>query len=135
MKKLLLLPLVLLVAGCGRSYNLIGRVVFMESPASTITEVVGNRIPAFGTPIEGAEITLFHELKNGLPVRDEHWNTTVKSDRDGAFHLFDYATPGEVNIAGLEIRAAGFETAYTVYKDYIDPDEQYFWVVLKRQSN
>jgi hypothetical protein len=131
-RSLLLLPMLLMLAGCGRTYTLIGQIVFLEAASgSSITEIVGNNIPQVGgLPIENATITIFHELKGNLPVRDSTWKTSVNSDKNGRFRLFDYATPGKENIVGLEISAPGYRKAYITYIDYMDPDEQYFLVIL-----
>ena len=132
-RSLLLLPLFLLLAGCGRTYTLIGRIVFLDGPASSITEVVGNSIPSIGAAVAGAKVTLFHELNGNLPVRDSTWVASVDADTTGNFHLSDYATPGKKNLVGLEVSAPGYETAFTTYVDYADPDEQYFIVVLRKK--
>ena len=132
-RSLLLLPFLILLAGCGRTYTLIGRIVFLDTPASSITEVVGNSVPSFGVPVLGAKVTLFHELSGSLPVRDSTWVTSVDADKTGKFHLSDYATPGKENLVGLEVTAPGYETAFTTYVDYADPDEQFFLVVLRKK--
>jgi hypothetical protein len=132
-RSLLLLPLLLLLAGCGRTYTLIGRVVFLDASASSITEVVGNAVPSIGVPISGAKITLFHELDGNFPKRDSDWSTSVITDKNGNFRLSDYATPGKKNLVGLEVAVSGYETVFITYYDYADPDEQYFLVVLRKQ--
>ena len=132
-KSALLLPLVFLLAGCGRTYTLIGRVVFLDAPASSITEVVGGAIPTIGTPVPAAKVELFHQLDGNLPKRDSEWSTSVVTDKDGNFRLNDYATPGKKNLVGLEVVVSGYETVFITYYDYADPDEQYFLVVLRKQ--
>ncbi len=131
---LLLLPLLILLAGCSRAYTLMGTVLFLEaSPHSSITEVVGSAIPTIGgVPIENAQVTLFHELTNNLPVRDSIWQDTIKTDKNGQFQLRSNAKPGNANLVGLEVSAPGYEAAFTIYIDYIDPDEQYFLVILRK---
>jgi len=135
MKRLLvLLPLALLLSGCGRAYTLIGIVLFLEeAPISSITEIVGSSIPKIGgVPVGNATVTLFHEIKDDLPVRNSVWHTSRETDVNGRFEVFDYATPGKENLVGLEITAPGYETASTTYMDHMDPDEQYFLVVLRK---
>ena len=131
---LLLLPFLFLLAGCGRTYTLIGRIVFLEaSQASSITEIVGKAFPQVGgEAVPNASVTLFHELKDNLPVRDSTWQRTIEADSKGQFELSDYATPGEKNLVGLEVSAPGYETVFTTYIDYIDPDEQFFLIVLRK---
>ena len=133
-RSLLLLPFLFLLAGCGRSYTLIGKIVFIETArASSIAEMPGSSFPdPGGIPVENASVTLFHELKDNMPVRDSIWEASVKTNSDGQFYLDDYATPGKENRVGLEISAPGYETVFTTYVDYIDPDEQYFLVVLRK---
>jgi hypothetical protein len=124
----------LLVSSCGRGYSLIGRVV-MVSPGSLdkpgIQEVTGRAMPAHGAPVAGATVTLFHQLKrDGSPDRTSIWQKDVKTDDKGEFRLFDYATPGRKNLVGLEVKADGYPSTYTTYWDYMDPDYQYFFIVL-----
>jgi hypothetical protein len=129
----LLLGLVL-ISGCGRSYQLIGRVVILTSHGSMkqgIHEVTGHPMPSYGAPIAGATVTLFHEIeKDGSPIRTSIWQKDTATDKTGAFHLSDYATPGRKNLVGLEVKADGYTSTYTTYWDYMDPDYQYFFVVL-----
>jgi hypothetical protein len=125
----------LLVSGCGRSYHLLGRVVVIltsdRSVKPGIQEVTGHPMPSYGAPIAGATVTLFHEIeKDGSPIRASIWQRDVETDKRGEFHLFDYATPGRKNLVGLEVKAEGYEATYTTYWDYMDPDYQYFFVVL-----
>lgn len=123
-----------LFGGCGRSYRLIGRVVAGSVGAWTvgIHEVTGRPMPKVGVPIEGAVVLLVHELKrNGDPVRTSTWNREVKTNADGSFELFSYATPSLKKRVGLEVTATGYATEYTTYIDYNEPDEQYFFVVLR----
>jgi hypothetical protein len=124
----------LLISGCGRSYQLIGRVVILTSSGSLkegIHEVTGHPMPSDGAPIAEATVTLFHEIeKDGSPIRTSIWHKDAETDKLGEFHLFDYATPGRKNLVGLEVKADGYTSTYTTYWDYMDPDYQYFFVVL-----
>jgi hypothetical protein len=133
-RRLTLLVGLLLASGCGRSYHLIGRVVILTSDSSInrgIHEVTGHPMPSQGVPIAGATVTLFHDIeRDGWPNRSSIWQREVETDQLGEFHLFDYATPGRKNLVGLEVKAEGYETTYTTYWDYMDPDYQYFFVVL-----
>jgi hypothetical protein len=133
-RRLSLLLALLLVSGCGRSYQLIGRVVVLSSEVllkQGIHEVTGHPMPSHGAPIAGATVTLFHEIeRDGSPIRTSKWQKTTKTDKMGEFHLFDYATPGRKNLVGLEVKADGYTSTYTTYWDYMDPDYQYFFVVL-----
>ena len=130
----LILLALLLVSGCGRGYALIGRIVIMTSDGLEkpgIHEVTGRAMPSYGTPMTGATVTLFHQLeRDGSPVRTSIWQKSVKTDERGQFRLFDYATPGRKNLVGLEVKAQGYTSTYTTYWDYMDPDYQYFFVVL-----
>lgn len=132
--RLLILLGLVLVSGCGRGYHLIGRVVILASgdqETPGIQEVTGRAMPSYGAPIAGATVTLFHQLeRDGSPVRTSVWQTDVKTNESGEFRLFDYATPGRKNLVGLEVTAEGYTSTYTTYWDYMDPDYQYFFVVL-----
>lgn len=128
----LLLPLLLLLAGCGRNYTAVGRVVFIDGEESSITEVVGGPIPMRGTPVEHATVTMFHELDGETPVRASTEVAIVTTGADGTFRIVSHASAGTVNRVGLEVRAPGYETAYVAYLDYAEPDEQTFLVVLRR---
>ena len=134
MRGLLLLPLLALVAGCGRNYTAVGRVVFVEGEASSITEVVGGAIPAHGTPVAGATVTMFHDLDGDRPVRSSREVAIVMTTGDGSFRILDSGSAGQVNRVGLEITAPGYDTAYTTYIDYAEPDEQHFLVVLRKSA-
>ena len=137
MKRLLILfPLMVVLSGCGRSYLLIGRVVFVEdAPISSVTEIVSSSIPNIGgVPIENASVTLFHEIKANLPVRNSVWQTSIKTNLNGHFELSDYGPSGRESLVGLEITAPGYETAFATYTDHIDPDGQYFLVVLRKSG-
>ena len=137
MKRLLiLLPLMVVLSGCGRSYLLIGRVVFIEdAPISSVTEIVSSSIPKIGgVPIENASVMLFHGIKDDLPVRNSVWHTSVKTNLHGHFEISGYGPAGKESLVGLEITAPGYETAFTTYKDHMDPDGQYFLVVLRKSG-
>jgi hypothetical protein len=131
---LLLLPLAFLLAGCGRSYRLVGTVLFIEgAPVSSITEIVGASLPRIGgVPVGNATVTLFHELKDSIPVRNSVWHTSRKLDASGHFEVTDYGPAGKESLVGLEISALGYETAFAVYTDHTEPDAQYFLVVLRK---
>ena len=132
--RLLSLLGLLLISGCGRRYSLIGRVVMTTSGSIDrpgIHEVTGRAMPQYGVPIAGATVTLFHQLeRDGSPNRASIWQRDVKTDKRGEFRLSDYATPGRKNLVGLEVRAPDYTATYTTYWDYMDPDNQYFFVVL-----
>ena len=133
-RSLLLLPALLLLAACGRSYTLIGRVVFVSDSASRITEVKDLSTPYIGTSIPGTKVTVFYDLDGTKPVRNSTWVASVDVDNTGNFQINDYAAPGVENLVGLEVTAPGYETAYTTYVDYADPDAQYFVVVLRKKA-
>jgi hypothetical protein len=113
---------------------LIGTVLYLEeAPVSSVTEIVGSSFPKIGgVPVENATVTLFHELREDLPVRNSVWHTSRKSNLNGRFEVSDYGPAGKESRVGLEITAPGYDTAYATYADHIDPDEQYFLVVLRR---
>ena len=126
-----LFALVPLLAGCSRAYTLVGDVVFVAAQDAAITEVVGGAIPKAGKPVANAIITLFHQLDDGRPVRDSRWIASAAADASGLFRLQDFASPGTANLVGFEVTAPGFETVFTTYVDYAEPDEQYFLVVMQ----
>jgi hypothetical protein len=130
---LLLLPLSFLLSGCGRAYNLMGKVILFDVSPSAIAEVDHNLIPRISTPINNANVTLFHELRGQVPKRNSIWKKSVKTDQAGYFILSNYAIPGTKNLVGLEVTADGYDTAFTTYVDHIDPDEQYFLVTLRKK--
>lgn len=122
----------LFLPGCGRGYQLSGRIVSSEPglPAG-IRECTGRLLPLGGNPVANARVSLFHELtKSGDPARESTWQCHEQSNERGQFELFSYATPGRKNLVGLEFSAPGFRTQYTTYWDYYDPDEQVFFAVL-----
>ena len=133
-RSVLLVPLLFLLAGCGRHYTLIGKVLVIDSISrSSITEIVGSAFPEIGgTRVPGASISIFHELKDNLPVRESVWNQSVKTDENGHFEISSYAAPVEEALVGLEVTAPGYETVFTTYMDYSEPDEQFFVVVLRK---
>ncbi len=133
-RSLLLIPILMLICGCGRSYTLLGLVSHITQGQGSILEVRTNPARSEFPPLSEATVTLFHELnKDGSPKRDSGWKSSVKTDANGRFNLFSYATPGQENLVGLEISAPGYETVYITYVDYIDPDEQYFTATLRKK--
>ena len=137
MKKLLLILFVsLLLSGCGRKYTIIGRVIFINDTPASVTEVSSkNQIPSdVNIGVASAKVTLFHELNGKEPDRQSQWQVTVEADNEGYFEVYDYATPGNENLAGLEINANGYENKYITYVDYHEPDEQYFVVYLVKRK-
>ena len=125
--------LVAALAGCGRNYTVVGRVVVLDGEAPAITEVVGGSIPVRGTPVANATVTMHLELDDDRPVRDARAVASMPTDRNGHFRLSTVAGPGQVAKVGLEVTAAGYEPVFATYIDYAEPDEQYFLVVLRRQ--
>lgn len=117
----------LFATGCGRSYKVIGVVIVgAQGARSTLREVSGRPGPPAG-PVANATITLFHELNaDGTPDRTSVWQRSVTSNADGSFELFSYATPGRKHLVGLEVSAAGHESVYITYVDFMNPDEQFF---------
>jgi len=124
----------LLFTGCGRGYRLVGRVIGLAvGPGrSLIREVTGQPIPSKGQPLAGAVVTLFHSVsKTGEIDRTSTWKHSELTLADGSFKLYDYATPGHKNLVAVEITAPGYKTAILVYWDYMEPDEQAFFAVLR----
>jgi hypothetical protein len=110
-----------------------GKVILFDVSPSAIAEVDHNLIPRISTPINNANVTLFHELRGQVPKRNSIWKKSVKTDQAGYFILSNYAIPGTKNLVGLEVTADGYDTAFTTYVDHIDPDEQYFLVTLRKK--
>jgi hypothetical protein len=121
-----------LMAGCGRMYTVMDRVVQMEPNLEVgIHEVGSLQELRVGNPVSDATVVLYHALDNeGNPMRDSSWQRQVQVDRDGSFEIHDYAKPSSEEIQGIEVSAPGWATQYTTYVDYYDPDEQFFLVVL-----
>ena len=124
-----------MLLGCGREYHIQGRVVALTGDAKgSITEVTGKALPETGTPIAGAEVTLYYELsQEGAPVATSTWKRTVTTDEKGRFDLQDYAVPSMKILLGLRVTKEGYETAYTTYWDYKDIEPQIFFVELRKQ--
>lgn len=121
------------LSGCGRKYTLIGRVlVAPEGEAkSRILEVTPGPVPILGTPVEGAQVQLFHQLeKAGLPLSGSAWTRSDSTDATGWFRLFSYAAPGKESKVLLQATAAGYEAVRHAYIDFKDPDAQYFLILL-----
>lgn len=140
---LLLTALALLSTGCGRTYHIKGRVVFLEeieSPESVIAEITGQQMPLGGVPIEGAKIRMIHQLdESGKPREGTVWQRSALSDVNGYFEVSDYAAPYDNVPVALEVSKEGYKTAFTVYIDYLTKDEgekmQTFFVVLARDAS
>lgn len=54
----------------------------------------------------------------------------MTTNERGMFDLSSYATPGNRNLVGLEVSAAGYVAAYTTYWDLKNVDPQVFFVQL-----
>lgn len=124
------------MAGCGRMYTVIGRVVQMQPGLEAgIHEVESPRKLSAGNPVSDATVVLYFELDNeGNPRRDSSWQRQVQVDHDGSFEIRDYAKPGSEAILGIEVLAPGWETQYTAYVDYYDPDDQFFLIVMPAET-
>jgi hypothetical protein len=123
--------------GCGRTYRLAGRVVkTVDGAASSINETTGKDTVVVGEGIGGVTVTLFHELHpDSSPVRQSIWKKSVITDSEGGFELIDYkATSGRENLVGLEVTDSLFESVYTTYVDYFDPDLQTFAIRLRSKK-
>lgn len=124
--------LLVMQAGCGRPYRLIGRVVISANePSSRIVELIPGPVPMIGVPIAGARVELFHGLDRARrPIPNLSWTRTDSTKADGTFEFMSYAAPGNRAEVGLKVSAAGYVTAYRTYTDFATPDEQYFLVLL-----
>lgn len=142
----LIAALTIFVSGCGRTYHIRGRVVFLPqlgSPHSVIAEITGQLLPSGGVPMVGAKIRMIHELnKNGSPKEGSVWQTNALSNTTGDFEISDYAAPYDNAPVGLEVSKEGYETAYTTYIDYLDQEhdksektQTFFVVMLPSASN
>ena len=131
---LLALSTLLLVAGCGRNHTAVGRVVVVDGQPSAITEIVGGPVPTHGTPVANATVTMFHEFDGDEPVRASREVGIATTDGDGRFRIVSVASAGTTSRVGLEVTAPGYDTAYLAYIDYAEPDEQVFFVVLRKSG-
>ena len=126
--------LTLIMSGCGRSYHIKGRVVFLQqlqSVAGFIVEFTGKDFPHGGNPIAGAKVRMLHDLdKADKPVAGSVWEHDTVTDENGFFDTSDYATPSKESKVGLEVSKDGYKTVYTTYIDYSDLEPQVFFVVL-----
>jgi hypothetical protein len=124
----------LLMSGCGRSYHIKGRVVFLpqaQSSTGFIAEFTGKDFPQGGNPVAGAKVRMLHELdKDDKPVAGSVWEHETVTDENGFFDTSDYATPSRESKVGLEVSKEGCQTVYTTYIDYSDVEPQVFFVVL-----
>ncbi len=130
-----------MMSGCGRSYHIKGRVIFLsqlQSSAGFIVEFTGKDFPQGGNPIAGAKVRMLHDLdKEDKPVNGSVWEHDTVTDENGFFDTSDYATPSKESKVGLEISKEGYKTVYTTYIDYSNIEPQVFFVVLvpNTQSN
>ncbi len=137
----LIAALTLMMSGCGRSYHIKGRVIFLsqlQSSAGFIVEFTGKDFPQGGNPIAGAKVRMLHDLdKEDKPVNGSVWEHDTVTDENGFFDTSDYATPSKESKVGLEISKEGYKTVYTTYIDYSNIEPQVFFVVLvpNTQSN
>jgi len=126
--------IITILTGCGREYHLQGRVVAAEvmSVTGKITEITGNRMPEKGTPVQGAAVTIFFELKkDGSPVEESTWKRSFLTDGQGAFDIRDYSIPAKKTLVGIRITKPGFDPLYTTYWDYYDIEPQVFFAEMK----
>jgi hypothetical protein len=121
-----------LVAGCGRNYSLIGRVVQSEPGLEAgIHEVESLQQLEVGQAITSGSVILYHEIDDdGRPVRDSDWQKKAQIKSDGTFEISDYAKSGAEATVGLEVSTPDGRTQFATYVDFYDPDEQYFLVVM-----
>ena len=137
----LIATLTLITSGCGRSYHIKGRVIFLpqlQSAAGFIVEFTGKDFPQGGNPIAGAKVRMFHDLDTAdKPVAGSIWEHDTVTDQNGFFDTSDYATPSKESKVGLEVSKDGYKTVYTTYIDDSDVEPQVFFVVLvpTAQSN
>ena len=129
-----LMPLAVIclaLAGCGRSYHVLGAIVAAKDAAeASIVEVsvVGE---CSGSPIRAATVRLVYELdSNQKPVPQTVWQRTIAAGQDGYFELKDYGPAGGAQSVGLEISSDGYETVYIVYRDR--PQQQHVFCASLR---
>ena len=126
------------MTGCGRTYHIKGRVVVLPqlgSSESVIAEITGQPIPLGGQPVAGAKVRMIHQFdKNGRPLEGSVWERDVLTDANGSFDLGGNAKPSDNVRVGLEVSKEGYKTAYTIYVDYVDENDdevtQVFFIVL-----
>jgi hypothetical protein len=143
LKASIILVLTIFMAGCGRTYHIKGRVLFLPQLGSAdgmIAEITGQPIPAGGEPVAGAKVRMIHELnKDGRPVENTGWQTDTLTDANGNFEISDYAAPYDNVRVGLEVSKDGYKTVFTTYIDYVEKDKgdklQVFFVVPSRSAS
>jgi hypothetical protein len=130
----LIAALTFMLSGCGRTYHIKGRVIFLpqlQSSAGFIVEFTGKDFPQGGNPIAGAKVRMLHDLdKAGKPKEGSVWEHDTVTDESGYFDTSDYAAPYKESMVGLEVSKEGYKTVYTTYIDYSDIEPQVFFVVL-----
>jgi hypothetical protein len=130
----LVATLTLIMSGCGRSYHIKGRVIFLpqlQSSSGFIAEFTGKDFPQGGNPIAGAKVRMLHELDKGdQPVAGSVWEHDTVTDENGFFDTSDYAAPSKESKVGLEISKEGYRMVYTTYIDYSNVEPQVFFIVL-----
>ena len=135
---ILIAALTLMMSGCGRSYHIKGRIIFLaqlQSSTGFIVEFTGKDLPQGGNPIAGAKVRMFHQLdKEDKPVTGSVWEHDTVTDENGFFDTSDYAAPSKESKVGLEISKEGYKTVYTTYIDYSNVEPQVFFVVLVPQT-
>ena len=126
--------LTLALSGCGRTYHIKGRVIFLpqlQSSAGFIVEFTGKDFPQGGDPIAGAKVRMLHDLdKADKPKKGSVWEHDAVTDENGYFDTGDYAAPYKESKVGLEVSKDGYKTVYTTYIDYSDVEPQVFLVAL-----
>jgi hypothetical protein len=139
----IVLVLTIFMTGCGRTYQIKGRVVFLPQLGSAdgiIAEITGEPIPSGGESIAGAKVRMIHELnKEGRPVENTVWQQATLTDANSYFEISDYAEPYDNVPVGLEVSKDGYKTVFTTYIDYVEKDKgdklQLFFVVLSRSAS
>ena len=133
---------VLMLAGCGRTYHIKGRVVTLpqaKDSTGLIAEITGQQLPSWGEPVKGAKVRIVHELgKDGRPKEGTVWQQETLTDEHGVFEINDYAAPSDEVPVWLEVSKEGYGDAHLTYIDYVanekHKDPQLFFVVLAPSS-